>query len=252
MHIEKFTVCDRSYLRLVRSKRRLMRNGKPISGEELVLGLGPLAKHDDGIPISIEEFPGNTLDHHTFKPAMKKSVDTLALDRFILVADRGMYTGPNVCHVTDAGNGYIVSRSLRKSSKIDQDWAIDEKGYVRIGDDYKVKSRIVTRKTKDECGKVRTFKEKVVVYWSRAFYEREIYENRRFLTFIEQLKKNPNGFRITAANSHMLRKFLKKDVLNKKTGEVLDGTKLMALIDDVKLSRFNRLFGRRSKTGSAR
>ena len=210
--------------------------------KEPIVQLG-LFMDDDGIPISIEEFPGNTLDHHTLKPAMKKSVDALALDRFILVADRGMYTGPNVCHVTDAGNGYIVSRSLRKSSKVDQDWAIDEKGYVRIGDDCKVKSRIVTRKTKDESGKVRTFKEKVVVYWSRAFYEREIYENRKFLTFIEQLKKNPNGFRITAANSLMLRKFLKKDVLNKKTGEVLDGTKLIALIDDEKLSQFNRLFG---------
>ena len=48
MHIEKFTVCGRSYLRLVRSKRRLTRNGKPISGKELVLGLGPLSRHDDG------------------------------------------------------------------------------------------------------------------------------------------------------------------------------------------------------------
>ena len=50
MHIEKFTVCGRSYLRLVRSKRRLTRNGKPISGKELVLGLGPLSRHDDGKP----------------------------------------------------------------------------------------------------------------------------------------------------------------------------------------------------------
>ena len=53
MHIEKFTVCGRSYLRLVRSKQRLTRNGKPISGKELVLGLGPLAKHDDGLPDSL-------------------------------------------------------------------------------------------------------------------------------------------------------------------------------------------------------
>ena len=50
MHIEKFTVCGRSYLRLVRSKRRLTRNGKPISGKEPVLGLGPLSRHDDGKP----------------------------------------------------------------------------------------------------------------------------------------------------------------------------------------------------------
>ena len=50
MHIEKFTVCQRPYLRLVESRRRLSRNGKPISGKRLVLGLGPLSRHDDGKP----------------------------------------------------------------------------------------------------------------------------------------------------------------------------------------------------------
>ena len=50
MHIEKFTVCQRPYLRLVESKRRLSRNGKPMSGKRLVLGLGPLSRHDDGKP----------------------------------------------------------------------------------------------------------------------------------------------------------------------------------------------------------
>ena len=50
MHIEKFTVCRRPYLRLVESERRLSRNGRPISGKRLVLGLGPLSRHDDGRP----------------------------------------------------------------------------------------------------------------------------------------------------------------------------------------------------------
>jgi hypothetical protein len=54
MHIEKFTVRQRPYLRLVESKRRLSRNGKPISGKTLVLSLGPLSQHDDGKPDYIE------------------------------------------------------------------------------------------------------------------------------------------------------------------------------------------------------
>ena len=45
---------------------------------------------DNGIPISIEMFPGNTLDHLTFRTAMKNTVDNLDLDRFILIADRGI------------------------------------------------------------------------------------------------------------------------------------------------------------------
>lgn len=116
---------------------------------------------DNGIPISIEMFPGNTLDHLTLREAMRQTVDTLGLDRFILVVDRGMYSGTNMCHVIDQGDGYIVSKSLKK----------------------------------------------------------------------------------TKAQSRSLRKFLKKDMINKQTGEVPDSRKLLAMIDDDKLKQFNELMG---------
>lgn len=99
------------------------------------------------------------------------------------------------------------------------------------------------RKVKLADGTEREYKEKVVVYWSKEFYERERHENASFLAFVEKLKANPGGFRITAAESQSLRRFLKKDVLDRKTGNVLDGTKLAAMIDDEKLSEFNALFG---------
>ena len=206
---------------------------------------------DNGIPISFGMFPGNTLDHHTLKSAMKETVDSLGLGRFVLVADRGMYSGSNMCHVTDAGNGYIVAKSLRKSTKKEVDWAISPLGYDSPDADFRCKSRIVERTVKlvekDKDGNdvmvTRKFKEKVVVYWSRSFYERERHENASFLAFVERLKANPGGFRITAAQSQSLRRFLKTDVLDRKTGNVLDGTKLAAMIDDEKLSAFNDLFG---------
>jgi len=198
---------------------------------------------DDGIPISFGMFPGNTLDHHTLRPAMEKTVDSLDLKRFVLVADRGMYSGANMCHVTDAGNGYIVAKSLRKSTKQEIAWAISPAGYDLPDEDFRCKSRIVERTITLADGKKRKFKEKVVVYWSKSFYERERHENASFLSFVEKLKANPGGFRITAAQSQSLRRFLKKDVLDKKTGNVLDGTKLAAMIDDEKLSAFNELFG---------
>jgi transposase len=81
------------------------------------------------------------------------------------------------------------------------------------------------------------------VYWSRKFYERERAENKKFIEFTEKLKANPHGFRITASQSSSLRRFLKNDVLDKSTGEVLDGTKLAAMIDDEKLTEFNDLMG---------
>lgn len=198
---------------------------------------------DDGIPISFGMFPGNTLDHHTLRPAMERTVDSLGLKRFVLVADRGMYSGVNMCHVTDAGNGYIVAKSLMKSTKKEIAWATGPEGYDFSDENFRCKSRVVERTVVLPDGKKRKLKEKVVVYWSKSFYERELRENASFLSFVEKLKANPGGFRITAAQSQSLRRFLRKDVLDRKTGNVLDGTKLAAMIDDEKLSEFNGLFG---------
>ena len=206
---------------------------------------------DNGIPVSFEMFPGNTLDHHTLKPAMERTVDGFGLGRFVLVADRGMYSAPNMCHVTDAGNGYIVSKSLRKSTAATRRWAVSPDGYEVVSDRFRRKSRIVQREVtlvkEGKDGKKtrerRKFKEKEVVYWSEAFYKRELFEHRKFLDFVERLRANPAGFRVSVAQSKNLKKFLKDEYLNKKTNEVVDGRKLVAMIDDEKLNAFNELMG---------
>ena len=174
---------------------------------------------------------------------MKETVDTFGLDRFILVADRGMYSGTNMCHVTDAGNGYIVSKSLRKSTAAERRWAVSPDGYNVVSDRFRHKSRVVERTVYDEDGRRRRITERVVVYWSKAFYDRDVFEHGKFLDFVERLRANPAGFRVTAAQSRSLRRFLKKDVVNSRNGEVLDGTKLVAMIDGDKLNEFSELMG---------
>lgn len=198
---------------------------------------------DKGIPISIETFPGNTLDHLTIREAMCQTVNTLKMDRFILVADRGVYSGKSMCHVVDHGDGYIVSKSLKKTKNEEQEWALNKKDFVIMSDDFRYKSRIVKRKVIAEDGSKREIKEKVVIYWSKSFYERERCENKSFLDFVEKLKENPNNFRITAAQSRFIKKFLRKEMINKETGEILDSRKLLAMIDDEKLTKFNELMG---------
>ena len=198
---------------------------------------------DNGIPISIEMFPGNTLDHLTFRTAMRNTVDILDLDRFILIADRGMYNGTNMCHVIDQGDGYIVSKSLKKSTKKEREWVLDQEGYTVVSPDFRYKSRIVTRTVTEEDGSKRKINEKVVIYWSRAFYAREKHENQSFLEFIEKLKANSAGFRVSAAQSRSLRKFMRKEMIHKETGEIVDSKKLLSMIDDSKLTEFNELMG---------
>ena len=198
---------------------------------------------DDGIPISFATFPGNTLDHHTLRPAMNETVGGLGIKRFVLVADRGMYSGTNMYAVREAGNGYIVSKSLRKTDKAERAWAIDPDGYTVVSEKFRHKSRIVKRVVTDGNGRKHEIREKVVVYWSKAFYEREKNENRSFMEFLQKLRENPGSYRITSAQSKGLRRFLKKEYLNKVTGEKVNSSDLMPMIDEAKLNEFNELMG---------
>ena len=198
---------------------------------------------DDGIPISIASFPGNTLDHLTLLPAMKKTIDDLEFSRFILIADRGICNYMNLLHLLDAGNGYLVSKSLLKSTKAEQKWAYDEEGYVQVSPDFKYKSRIVKRNVKDENGNSRTVEEQVVVYWSRKFEERCRRENKEFLDFLQKLEDSPASFRISALQSKALRKFMKKEYVNTKTGESINSSDVRGFIDFDKVAEYRKSMG---------
>lgn len=198
---------------------------------------------DDGIPIAIESFPGNTLDFLPLRPALKKNIDDLDFSRFILIADRGICNYLNLLHVLDAGNGYIVSKSLLKSPKKEQEWAYDNDGYITVSDNFKYKSHIVKRTVKDENGNPRTIEEKVVVYWSRKFQERSIRENKKFLDFLQKLEESPESFRVTSMQSKSLRRFMKKDYVNIKTGEAVSSSDIKGFIDFDKVAEYRKSMG---------
>lgn len=198
---------------------------------------------DQGLPISIESFPGNTLDANTFKPAISKSIDNLDYARFIMIADRGMCNYQNIFHLLDQNNGYIIAKSLLKSTKSEQEWAYSNADFIEVSKDFKYKSHIVKRTVKYTCGEKRTVTENVIVYWSRNFYERDLHENARFLDTLEKILKNPKGFRVTDMQARKMRQFFRGDILNSETGEVIEASKLRALLDKKKLEEFKSHFG---------
>ena len=198
---------------------------------------------DDGIPIAIESFPGNTLDHLTLRPAMKKSIDNLEFSRFILIADRGICNYMNLLHLLDAGNGYIVSKSLLKSTKKEQEWTYSDDGYTVVSPDFKYKSRIMKRKVRDENGNEREVEEKVVVYWSKKFRDRSMQENKKFLDFLKKLQESPASFRISALQAKALRKFMKKEYVNTKTGEMVSSADMKGYIDFEKVAEYKKSMG---------
>jgi transposase len=198
---------------------------------------------DNGIPIAVESFPGNTLDHLTLKTALSKNIDNAELSRFILVADRGVCNYPNILHITENGNGYIMAKSLLKSNAAERAWAYSEDGFTYESDKFKYKSRVVRKKTKDEYGQTREIAEKVVVYWSENFAKRGFKENKSFLEFLNKLMETPGNFRVTATQAKSLRRFTDKNMINAKTGEIVNSSELRAMIDKSKVDAYKRNFG---------
>ena len=198
---------------------------------------------DNGIPISIETFPGNTLDHLTLRPALKNSIDNLDFSRFILISDRGIFQYRNLLKLSLDGNGYIVAKSLLKSTQEDRDWAYDDKGYVEVSEDFKYKSKIIKRTIKDEDNVKHTIEEKVVVYWSKKFQKKAEKENKSFLDFIKKLKESPESFRLTALQSKGIRKFFKKEYINKDTGELLNSSDIKPILDYDKIEAYKKSLG---------
>ena len=198
---------------------------------------------DKGLPVSMEIFPGNTLDQATLRPALKATLNGLDFKRFILVADRGLCSHKNNLYLMQNGHGYIVSKSIAKTVKEERLWILEQDEYQSKGENFKYKSRIVTRHEKDENGRICEFREKVVVYWSRSFYERERHEHKAFLEFVEKLKENPASFRITATQKKSMERFFKKEYAHAETGEIVDGSKLLAILDTEKLEAFTAYMG---------
>ena len=198
---------------------------------------------DNGIPISIETFPGNTLDHLTLRSALKNNIDNLDFSRFILISDRGIFQYRNLLNIVQAGNGYIVAKSLLKSTQLERDWAYDDNGYFNVSEDFKYKSRILKRTIKDENNVTHTIEEKVVVYWSKKFQKRAEKENKSFLDFLKKLQESPENFRLTAFQNKSITKFLKKEYLNKDTGELLNSSDIKPLLDYDKIETYKKSLG---------
>ena len=175
---------------------------------------------DNGIPIAYHLFPGNNTDQTTLRPALKKSIDTMQFGKVIIVADGGLNNGKNIAHILKEGNGYILSKSTKKSTKAVKKWILDEDGYEwNEKKTFKVKSMLRERTVEDEEGNKITFKEKLVCYWSKKHYDREVKENEKFIEYLNSVIANPDKLK---DKPRKVEKFLNKMEVDRETGEVLN------------------------------
>lgn len=229
------------------------KNGISKEGKKQPLVQMGLFIDNNGIPVSYKLFPGNTQDKTTFKDIIKTSLDNKDLGRVVVVVDNGMNTQENMYLLVNKGNGYIISKSIKKSwntkaiqsdMQIVKDWALDENNYDCIYNQnkelmFKSKSRIYERTLKDKEGNSITIKEKEIIYWSKKHYEKELHQNQKFIEYLESCKENPNKLKDKQRKSQEYIKVIQTD---KKTGEVLKTRAVVVLLED-KIQKYKEMMG---------
>jgi len=195
---------------------------------------------DNGIPISYQLFPGNHTDQTTLRPAMEKNIDNMGFARVIVIGDGGINNGANIAHILNHGNGYILSKSPKKSDKQVKVWILDEEGYRwNAAKTFKVKSIIRKRKITDASGNVKEIEEKLVCYWSKKHYERQCRENADFIEYLNSVIANPDKLK---DKPKKIEKFLIKDQVNKETGEIVKTSTQLSL-NMAKIQQYLDLMG---------
>jgi len=195
---------------------------------------------DNGIPIAYRLFPGNNIDQTTLRPALKKSIDKLNFGKVIIVADGGLNSDKNIAHILSEGNGYILAKSTKKSAKSVNEWILDESDYEwNENRTFKVKSKVRKRTIKDENGEKVEITEKLICYWSKKHYDREVKENAKFIEYLESVIHFPDKLK---DKPRKIEKFLKKMEIDKGTGEIVD-TKTHLSVDMDKIQEYMALLG---------
>lgn len=170
------------------------------------------------------------------------------LGKIIVVADNGMNTQENKYLIVDKGNGYIVSKSVKKSWTKIGPWALDNNDYTEIKNSsgevvFKYKSRIneieLTYRNPDGTKSKKNVKEKEIIYWSKKHYEKELHQNKKFIEYLEACKENPDKLKDKQRKSQ---EFIEVLDIDKKTGEVIKTKKVVVFLEE-KLKKYKETLG---------
>lgn len=198
-----------------------------------------------GIPVAYKLFKGNTSDSKTLIPVLRELKEKYNLGRIITTADKGLNSGNNLGYIIKNNDGYIVSQKIRGSKKEFIDTVLNQDGYTyNKKKTYKTKSILRERKVvyTDENGSKEdiTLKEKVVIFWSKDYFDRARFQRLNLESKIEEYKKDPSKFK--ASNSYGLKRYFKPKQIDKKTGKPIK-TKTELVFDEDKYIRDKELDG---------
>ena len=173
----------------------------------------------NGMPLLHECFPGNTSDSHMLQPMIKKVKEYhMTEGRMIVVADKGLNSGPNIDFLCNHGDGYVFSQVLKgKKGNRFHKRLFDESLYT-VSKDGKYKWQLFeeTFDGKDQNGKKIKRTRKVLLYWSAA--DAEVARKKREEKVKRAMKALTNNAYTT---DHSKDRYLKLEMVDPQSGEIL-------------------------------
>lgn len=226
----------------------LRKYGKSKEGRHDPLVQIGLFMDGQGLPLAVEVFPGNVPDISTLRPMLEKTLRIVSLGKFLFVADRGICSNLNRLTLAKENAGYIVSKSILKSGKTVQDWILNDLDWIDETLDFRYKSKTVTTKVEDTDGVSHELREKIIVYWSRKYYEKQCAEHEELLEFLHSMEDENGGVPVERVQKAYVKKAFRKSLVvtdadGKPSGEMIPKSRLREIVDTEKLQHDVDLFG---------
>jgi hypothetical protein len=96
---------------------------------QVVMGL---LLDNNGIPITYELFPGNTMDQCTLTQAVARLKERYRLEKIVVVADRGLNGHDNLAFLTEQGHDFVIGYTLKRAAQQLQALALDDSGWTSV------------------------------------------------------------------------------------------------------------------------
>lgn len=98
---------------------------------QVVMGL---LLDNNGIPITYELFPGNTMDQSTLTRSVEKLKTLYRLEKITVVADRGLNSGSNLEFLCEGGHDFVISYTLKRSADAFKELVWQKDGWADVLD----------------------------------------------------------------------------------------------------------------------
>lgn len=188
----------------------------------------------NGLPVSMSLFPGNTSDTLTLQPVMVEVKKAYQLQRLIVVADKGLNSTKNIDFICQNGDGYVVSQILRgKKGQRYHEALFDEAGYVWNSDKtYGYKLFTETYAGLDKVGHEETRQRQVLIYWNKAEADMARKKREEKMALADRASRN-GAYGIKKG----VQEYTKDVLVDRASGEILDNTKKISMVDYDKAER---------------